>query len=84
MRFLGRISDSGERQRIRSLLESNGIPVFEQLWRWAPLGTAMFVCINEQYDDAIALLANENHEVRDPVDIEQFERHRRQLDCSRH
>jgi len=34
----------------------------------------MFVCINEQYDDAIALLANENHEVRDPVDIEQFEK----------
>ncbi|HEV7490234.1 MAG TPA: hypothetical protein VGO25_05475 [Rhodanobacteraceae bacterium] len=33
----------------------------------------MFVCINEQYDDAIALLANENHEVRDPVDVDQFE-----------
>jgi hypothetical protein len=33
MRFLGRTNDSGERQRIRDVLESGGIPVFEQQGR---------------------------------------------------
>jgi len=74
MRFLGRINEFAERQRIRDLLESRGIPVFEQQGRWTPAGRALFVCINEQYDDAVALLANADHEVRDPVDIEQFEK----------
>lgn len=73
MRFLDRIYDPGERQRIRDLLEGRGIPVFEEQGRWTPAGRALFVCINAQYDDAIALLANENHEVRDPVDVTQFE-----------
>ena len=77
MRFRGSIHDPDERLRIRTLLESRGIPVFEQAGRWTVTGRAMFVCIDAQYEDALALLANEDHEVHDPVDVAEFEKSER-------
>jgi len=56
-------------------MESRGIPVFCQdniPTIRNPTRGAVFVCINAQYEDAVALLANEDHEVRQPVDIEEF------------
>ena len=74
MRSLPHIESSAERERVAELLESHGIPVFlgrsGRNVRTAP----MFVCIDAQYDDAIALLANPDHEVAEPIDVEAFKR----------
>jgi hypothetical protein len=75
MRLLQYVHDATERDRISILLESRGIPVFCQdniPTIRNPTRGAVFVCINAQYDDAVALLANEDHEVRQPVDVEEF------------
>jgi len=74
MRLIAQINDPDERGRVRTLLEDNGIPVFQQQGYRDPGAKATFVCIDSQYDDAIALLANPNHEVRDPVDVQEFHR----------
>ena len=77
MRRLAYVSSADEQARITELLESRGIPIYFQstlrggLFRGMPQG-AVFVCINSQYDDAVALLADENHEVRNPVDVDAF------------
>ena len=70
MRLIAQINDPEERGRVRTLLEDNGIPVFQQQGYRDPGAKATFVCIASQYDDAIALLANPNHEVREPVDVQ--------------
>jgi hypothetical protein len=76
MRLIALINDPDARGRVRTLLEDNGIPVFQQQGSRDPRGAqATFVCIDSQYDDAIALLANPNHEVREPVDVQEFHRH---------
>jgi hypothetical protein len=76
MRLLTYVSSLTERDRIAGLLESRGIPVFyDASGRTVLISTIpMFVCIDAQYDDAIALLANGDHEVAEPVDIEAFRR----------
>ncbi|HKP66230.1 MAG TPA: hypothetical protein VJX31_06360 [Casimicrobiaceae bacterium] len=78
MRRLAYVYSADEQARITELLEGNGIPIYCQAGtRAVPfIGgrsySTIFVCINSQYDDAVALLANENHEVRNPVDVEAF------------
>ncbi len=72
MRLIAQTNDAGERERVRALLEDNGIPVFQQQGYRAPGPKATFVCIDAQYDDALALLANPDHEVREPVDVQAF------------
>lgn len=75
MRLLEYVSNASERDRITTLLESRGIPVFCQdniPTIRNPTRGAVFVCINAQYEDAVALLTNEDHEVRQPVDVEEF------------
>jgi hypothetical protein len=75
MRLLGNFHDPDERTRVANLLESHGVPVFWQGGLSFGLSRyALFVCLDEQYSDALALLTNENHEVRNPVNIEQFEK----------
>lgn len=66
--------------KAKLLLESNGIPVFignENSSRFlGPLGPAaslgFWVVIDDQTDDAIALLNNENHVVSNPVDVDAY------------
>jgi hypothetical protein len=75
MRLLSNFHDPDERTRVGNLLESHGIPVFRQGGMSFGLSRhALFVCLDEQYSDALALLKNANHEVRNPVNIEQFEK----------
>ena len=73
VKSLGYFEDSDERERIRDLLASRGIPTY-----WAKTYRSvrgmLFVCINEQFDDALAVLKNPNHEVAQPVDVAEFER----------
>src|SRR5262249_6375222 len=74
MRLIAQTGSIAERDRIARLLESRGIPVFHDKSGQSVLikTVPIFVCIDTQYDDALALLANENHEVAAPVDVEAF------------
>jgi len=76
MRLLAYVQSLEERDRIAGLMESNGIPVFHDTsGRTVLISTIpIFVCIDAQYDDAVALLANGEHEVAEPVDVAAFRR----------
>lgn len=71
MKSLGEFNHSTECSQIRELLASRGIPTY-----WNPgFGGAcapLFVCIDEQYNDALALLKNPEHTVAHPVDVKEF------------
>ena len=74
MRRLDYDQTKRDRADIAALLESRGIPVYVD-WGWRgrnPTRGSIFVCIDAQYDDAVALLANEDHDVAEPVDVEAF------------
>ena len=74
MRLLAYIDSREERGRIANLLESRGIPVFCSNSIRAIRTPPIFVCLDAQYDDAVALLSNSEHEVAQPVDVEAFRR----------
>lgn len=71
MRWLQERPSREERQRITALLESNGIPVYVAD---SPQGLAqgMYVCLDAQYNDAVALLHNPDHKVAVRVDVNDF------------
>jgi len=73
MKSLGNFSNSAECAEIRDLLASRGIPTYLATGYRASRG-ALFVCINEQFEDALAVLKNPEHEVAQPVDVAEFER----------
>ena len=73
MKSLGFFNDSSECEQIRDLLASRGIPTFLATSYRARRG-ALFVCIDAQFDDALAVLKNPEHEVAQPVDVEEFQR----------
>lgn len=74
MRLLDCANSTLQRPEIVALLESRGIPVFVgagSKLRYPTRG-AIYVCLDAQYDDAVALLGDENHDVAEPVDVEAF------------
>jgi hypothetical protein len=73
MKSLGSFGNTPECDQIRDMLASRGIPRYLATGYRARRGT-LFVCINEQFDDALAVLKNPEHEVAQPVDIAEFER----------
>src|SRR5689334_23384663 len=78
MRFLGNYSDPDERARVSRLLESHGIPIYRQGGlTFGEEPRAIFVCVDEQYDDAIALLSDQHHNVRRRLDIKAYAKARR-------
>ena len=81
MRLLFESGNADELENKRSLLESRGIPVFisgTESFRLRPLlvgyKKGFWVLIDEQYDDARALLKDKNHKIAMPVDPEAFHR----------
>lgn len=80
MKFLLKTKEKNELDRIRMLLESRGIPVHvdgeneHRLGGHAMpfIGYRLNVVIDSQYEDALKLLEDENHEVANPVDMEEF------------
>ncbi len=73
MRFLGNYSDPSERDRVSRLLEAHGIPTYRQGGlTFGEEPRALFVTFDEQYDDAVALLSDKNHRVRNRVDMKIF------------
>lgn len=80
MKLLRETKDKNELDHLRTLLESRGIPVHvgeehqHQLGGHAMpfLRYRLHVILDSQYDDALKLLEDENHEVAEPVDIKAF------------
>jgi hypothetical protein len=74
MKALEYISDPVECARVRDLLASHGIPTYrDRGMRFKDHGL-LFVCINQQFEDALAVLKDPNHVVAEPVDVEEFDR----------
>lgn len=80
MKLLRETRDKNELDGIRALLESRGIPVHVGEEHQHHLGGhampflryRLHVVLDSQYDDALKLLEDENHEVAEPVDIKAF------------
>jgi hypothetical protein len=79
MRLLFESRDSAELAGAKTLLESSGIPVFisgTESFRLRPLlvlyRKGLWICLDEQLQDAMVLLKNPNHRVAKPVDVEAF------------
>lgn len=87
MKLLFESTERDEIYSARILLESRGIPVFignedsaRNFGLLHPVRNYTFwVYIDEQFEDALALLGNVDHEVRKPVDIEQYSQSLEQL-----
>lgn len=81
MKFICRAYSLEEANQIKFLLENAGIPAFVSNKRFAQLNVpfvahslGVFIYIKSQYQDAIALINNEQHVVREPVDVDEFYR----------
>lgn len=76
MEYLCRLHDFGEYTRVRALLRRKGIPVHSVLVEGPRLGVqwALFVCLDEQLDDALRLLRDPEHVPRVSVDAAAFEK----------
>lgn len=80
MKLIRETKDKNELDRFRRLLESRGIPVHVGEENQHYLGGhampflryRLHVMLDSQYDDALKLLEDENHEVADPVDMNAF------------
>lgn len=60
-----------ELERLRALLEDHGIPIYVTDSVRAGRGS-VFVCLDSQFEDAVALLRDPHHRVSQPVDVAQF------------
>lgn len=81
MKFVYQAYTLAEANEIKELLENAGIPAsisnkgFSQLHvPFIPHTLGVFIYINTQYNDAIALINNKNHDVAEPVDVNEFYR----------
>jgi|GEM_PF-1582173 len=74
MPIIAYYSNRNEAQEAFNILELNGVPPYiKDAGTWSdPCRTALVVLIPEQVDDAIELLKNPDHQVQNPVDMEQF------------
>lgn len=75
MEFICRFHDADELHRVRELLRTKGIPTFSPSVEHRGLGSqwALFVCLNEQAEDARRLIRDPNHEPGLAVDAAEFE-----------
>lgn len=77
MKLLGYVNDEAEATRVLGLLETKGIPTFRKWagWRGIPAyRVAVFVCLDQQYPDALALMSDPDHVVANPVDVKEYDR----------
>jgi len=79
MKLIQKATTLEEAQEIKTLLENAGIPVsitnkgFARLHSYFILNMlGVFIYNSSQYKDAIALLNNKNHIVRNPIDVDAF------------
>ena len=73
MQLLSEIYGQEELQRLKALLESNGVPIFINSADARRVNNfAIWAYIDAQFEDARALLSNPEHEVSEPVDVAAF------------
>lgn len=76
MKFIARFHDEETHLKTRSLLRSKGIPTHSKTIEGRSMGwqAVLFVCLEEQTDDALKLMRDPAHEPANPVDAEAFEK----------
>ncbi len=79
MKRVTKNNDTNALYALKGLLEERGIPAFvsdEHTVRMVnPIlfsGASLWVYVDEQWADAMALLENPDHEVTDPLDVDRF------------
>ena len=78
MKFLCSASSHEELQPLVALLESNGVAVILQnvdsnrVVYQPAVALDLWIAIDGQYEDALALMKNADHEVQNPVNINEF------------
>ncbi len=80
MRQLIESENKAEIDGVRILLESKGIPVFignedsarNMGWLLSAREYVLWILVDEQYEDAVALLEDPEHEVRMAVNMEEY------------
>jgi hypothetical protein len=88
MQILTHAYSSEDRQRIEWLLGERGIPTYSVMagaGRWMTQSAnqwVVYVCIDSQLSDALAVLKNPDHEVADPVNVTEFNEALRSADTS--
>jgi len=73
VKLLAVLDDEDEALSLVGLLEDNGIPIFQKTRSGKLTYQAhIWVCLDSQFDDAVALKRNPDHEVREPVDVKSY------------
>ena len=78
MKFIGHVNGKESYQQVAGMLRNRGIPVFAKYSgapaNWpTPYRAALYVVLDKHYEDAIALLSNPTHQVREPVDVQEYD-----------
>jgi hypothetical protein len=79
MKFIGHVNGEESYQQVVGILRSRGIPVFTKYSgapaNWpTPYRSALYVVLDKHYEDAIALLRDPTHQVREPVDVQEHDK----------
>lgn len=76
MKFIARFHDEATHSNMRGLLRSKGIPTHSKTIETRGMGwqAVLFVCLDEQTDDALKLMRDPTHKPANPVDAEAFEK----------
>jgi hypothetical protein len=77
VQFIGYVNTRERASELIWLLHSKGVPTFSkhgnQSWV-SSYQLALFVYLDQHYDDACKLMLDKNHKVENPVDVEEFEK----------
>ena len=73
MKLLAVLDDEDEALLLKETLEDHGIPVYLATRSGKLTYQAhIWVCLDSQFDDAVALRRYPGHEVRNPVDVQSY------------
>lgn len=78
MKLVFKTNDNNEANKYHQLLEEKGIPSvcsemgLNNIGTHIPGGIEVRIYVNAQYDDAIQLLDNPLHEVKEVIDLDEF------------
>ena len=76
MKLLTQVFSNAERARVEDLLNERGIPTYARGTGGSRTGTALgsdiFVCVDAQFEDAVTLLTDPDHQVSQPIDVAEF------------
>jgi len=78
MKLVQKFNDQNIANELVNILEDNGVPAIlnsnelENRGTHIPEGYEVWIYINDQYSEARKLIADNNHEIKNPVDINEF------------